>query len=349
LLLLIGSVNLINLLLIRASARARELAIRQSLGASHWHVMRQVMTETVLLCLVGGLCGMALAAGGIGLLQKLGVDLLPLGSYIGFDGRFALAALSGTVVLGMLIALPVAWYSVGVHLANAFRSGSRSATANRAAQRLRHSFIVAQISLAFILLTGAGLLGISLKRIMETSPGFQAGQLLAGQLSLPYKKYPDPAAQLALIERLVAAIQNQPGVASAAVGDLAPFGANDGSGLTAVEGVQIAKQDHYRNGVVGSYWRSLDIPLLQGRLLEDADNQRPQRVCVVDQAFARHYWPGASALGHRLNDGSVFKQDEAFTIVGVVGTVKQNKLDDANPKGPSTIPINTGLGQPSPS
>lgn len=333
LLLLIGSVNLINLLLIRASGRARELAIRQSLGASHWHVMSQVMTETVLLCLAGGLCGLALAAGGIRLLQKLGVDQLPLGGYIGLDGRFALVALSGTVVLGMLIALPVAWFSVRVHLANAFRSGSRSATANRAAQRLRHSFIVAQISLAFILLTGAGLLGISLKRVMETSPGFQAGQVLAGQLSLPYKKYPDPAARLALIERLVAAIQNQPGMASAAVGNLAPFGGNDSSGLTAVEGVQIARQDHYRNGVVGSYWRALDIPLLRGRLLEDADNHRKQRVCVVDQAFAHRYWPDTSPLGRRLNDGSVFNKDEAFTIVGVVGTVKQNKLEDANPLG----------------
>jgi predicted permease len=172
---------------------------------------------------------------------------------------------------------------------------------------------------------------------METSPGFQAGQVLAGQLSLPYKKYPDPAAQLALIERLLAAIQNQPGVASAGVGNLAPFGGNDSSGLTAVEGVQIAnggsQQDHYRNGVVGDYWRALNIPLLRGRLLEDADNQRKQRVCVVDQAFAHRYWPGGSPLGRRLNDGPVFNKDEAFTIVGVVGTVKQNKLDDANPKG----------------
>jgi predicted permease len=336
LLLLIGGVNLVNLLLIRAGGRARELAIRQSLGASHWHVMRQVMTETVLLCLVGGLYGLALAAGGIRLLQKLGVDQLPLGTYIGFDGRFALVALSGTVVLGILIALPVAWFSVRVHLANAFRSASRSATTNRAAQRLRHSFIVAQICLAFVLLAGAGLLGISLKRVMETSPGFQPGQVLAGQLSLPYKKYPDSASQLALIERLLAAIQDQPGVAFAGVGDLAPFGGNDSSGVTAVEGVQIANggslQDHYRNGVVGDYWRALDIPLLRGRLLEDADNRRNQRVCVVDQAFAHRYWPG-SPLGHRLNDGPMFNKDEAFTIVGVVGTVKQNKLDDANPKG----------------
>ncbi len=337
LLLLIGSVNLINLLLIRASGRARELAIRQSLGASQWHVVSQVMTETVLLCLAGGLGGLAGAAGGIRLLETLGADQLPLGSYIGLDGRFVLVALSGNVAMGMLIALPVAWFSIRVHLANTFRGDSRGATTSRVAQRLRHSFIVAQISLAFVLLAGAGLLGISLKRVMETSPGFQTGQVLVGQLSLPYKKYPDAAARLALIERLVAAIQTQPGVASAAAGDLVPFGGNDSNGVTAVEGVQIAngasQQTHYRNGVVGDYWRALNIPLVAGRLLEDADNQRPQRVCVVDQAFARRYWPGSSALGRHLNDGPIFKKDQAFTIVGVVGTVKQNKLDDANPFG----------------
>ena len=336
-LLLIGSVNIVNLLLIRASGRARELAIRRSLGASQWHVVSQVMTETVLLCSAGGVGGLAFAAGGIRLLETLGVDQLPLGTYIGMDGRFALVAMSGTVALGILIALPIAWFSVRGNLANAFQSESRGATINRSAQRLRHSFMVAQISLAFVLLTGAGLLGISLKRVMETSPGFQTGQVLTGELSLPYNKYPDPAARLALIERLEAAIQAQPAVASVGIGDLVPFGGNDDSGVTAVEGVEIAnggaQQDHYRNGVVGDYWRALDIPLIQGRLLEDADNQRKQRVCVVDQAFARRYWPGSSPLGRRLNDGAVFKKDEAFTIVGVVGTVKQNKLDDTSPRG----------------
>ncbi len=347
-LLLIGGVNLVNLLLIRTSGRVKEMAIRESLGASRRHVVSQVMTETVLLCVTGGLCGLAFAAGGIRLLESLGVDQLPLGTYIGFDGRFALVALSGTVVLGMLMAIPVAWFSLRARLANAFQSESRGATANRAAQRLRHSFIVAQISLAFVLLTGAGLLGISLKRVVETSPGFQTGKVLTGQLSLPYKKYPDAATRIAAIERLVAAIQSQPGVASVGAGSLMPFGAEDESGVTAVEGVQTAnvgsQQSHYRNGVVGDYWRVLNIPLVQGRLLEDADNERKQRVCVVDQAFARRYWPGRSPLGRRLNDGPVFKKDEAFTIVGVVGTVKQSKLDDTMPLGTVYYPYKYWAG-----
>jgi len=196
--------------------------------------------------------------------------------------------------------------------------------------------MVAQIGLAFVLLTGAGLLGMSLKHLLETSPGFQTEHVLTGQLSLPFKKYPDEKAALALLKRLVQAIQAQPGVLSVATSDLMPFGGDDDNGVTAIEGVEktdSGSRCHYRNGVVSDYWRVLAIPLIEGRLLEDADNERKQRVCVVDRAFAQRYWPGRSALGHRLNDGPVFKKDEAFTIVGVVASVKQTELGDRKPLG----------------
>jgi len=335
-LLLIGGVNVVNLLLIRASARAKEFAIRQSLGAGRWQVLSQVMTETVLLTLLGGLFGLAIAAAGIRLLETLGVDQLPLGAYIAFDGRLALISLAGAVVLGIVIAAPVVWFNLRGRLANAMQSESRGGTSARATQRLRHSFMVAQIGLAFVLLTGAGLLGMSLKHLLETSPGFQTEHVLTGQLSLPFKKYPDEKAALALLKRLVQAIQAQPGVLSVATSDLMPFGGDDDNGVTAIEGVEktdSGSRCHYRNGVVSDYWRVLAIPLIEGRLLEDADNERKQRVCVVDRAFAQRYWPGRSALGHRLNDGPVFKKDEAFTIVGVVASVKQTELGDRKPLG----------------
>lgn len=335
-LLLMGAMNLINLLLIRASGRAKELAVRQSLGASRWHLVSQVMTETVLLTLVGGVFGLGFAAGGTRLLDTLGVDQLPLGSYVAFDGRLALVALAGAVVLGILIALPVAWFNLRGHLANVMQSEFRGGTTGRATQRLRHSFIVAQIALAFILLTGAGLLGMSLKHVLETSPGFQTERVLTGQLSLPFQKYPNAAAALALVERIVHAIQAQPGVLSVGAGDLVPFGEDDDSGVTAIEGIEkvdSGSHPHYRNGVVGDYWRVMGIPLIEGRLLQDADNGRKQRVCVVDQVFAQRYWPGKSALGHRLNDGPVFSGADAFTIVGVVASVKQKELDDTKPLG----------------
>ncbi len=224
------------------------------------------------------------------------------------------------------------------------QSVSRGATSSRAAQRLRHGFIFAQIAMSFVLLSGAGLLGISLRHALETSPGFSSEHLLTGQITLPYKKYPDVNIAQALIDRVVQAVQAQPGVTSVAVTDLLPFGAKNDSGATAIEGVppaQSGTHSHYRNGIAGDYWRTMRIPLLQGRLLDDADNQQKRRVCVVDQVFAQRYWPGRSALGHRLNDGPRFDKDQAFTIVGVVPTVKQIGLDDAKPLG--TISLSVSL------
>ena len=173
-LLLIGAVNLINLLLIRASDRAKEMAIRQSMGASRGHVVRQVVTETVLLTATGGLLGVVVGAWGTQLLQVLGANRLPLGAHIAFDGWLASIGLVGSVVLGVVIAMPIAWFNLRSHLANALQSESRTGTINRATQRLRHGFIVAQIALAFVLLAGAALLGLSLKKVMAVSPGFRA-------------------------------------------------------------------------------------------------------------------------------------------------------------------------------
>src|SRR5436305_8417080 len=185
-LLLIGAVNLVNLLLIRASGRAKEMAIRRSMGASRAHVVRQVMIETVLLTFVGGVLGLAVGAWGIRLLEVLGADRLPLGAHIAFDGWLALIGLVGAILLGVAIAVPIAWFNLSSHLANALQLESRTGTVSRAAQRLRHGFIVAQIALAFVLLAGAALLGLSLKKVMAVSPGFRADHVLTGEFTVQY-------------------------------------------------------------------------------------------------------------------------------------------------------------------
>src|SRR3989442_5196953 len=186
-LLLIGTVNLVNLLLIRASGRAKEMAIRQSMGASRGHVVRQVMTETVLLTFAGGLLGLVVSAWGIRLLEVLGAERLPLGAHIAFDGWLALIGLVAAILLGVVIAVPIAWFNLGSHLANALQSESRTGTISRAAQRLRHGFIVAQIALAFVLLASAALLGLSLKKVMAVSPGFRADHVLTGEGTISWQ------------------------------------------------------------------------------------------------------------------------------------------------------------------
>src|SRR5437762_7194302 len=330
-LLLIGAVNLVNLLLIRASGRAKEMAIRRSMGASRAHVVRQVMIETVLLTFVGGLLGLVVGTWGIRLLEVLGADRLPLGAHIAFDGWLALIGLAGAGVLGIGIAVPIAWFNLNTHLANALQSESRTGTVSRAAQRLRHGFIVAQIALAFVLLAGAALLGLSLKKVMAVSPGFRADHVLTGEVTVPFSYNARP-----FLDRLLEAIGRQPGVAAAGAITNVPLSGESGKSAVTPEGyippAGESLHGHYLYQVTGDYFTALGIPLREGRFLTSADSHRADRVCVVDEDFARRYWPrgrGGGALGQRVFQGNDSDDAELFTIVGVVGAVKQAELTES--------------------
>ncbi len=337
-LLLIGAVNLINLLLVRASGRVKELAVRQALGAGRGYVVSEVVVETTLLTLVGGLLGLAVGYGGIQLLRVLGVDRLPLGSRIAFDARLALVALVAAIVLGILVAAPIAWFSLRRHLGNALQSESRSGTSGRGAQFLRHSFIVSQIALAFILLAGAGLLSLSLERAMAVSPGFQSDHVLTGQILLPWADYPDGTSRLAFVEKLMDKAGHLPGVLSAGAVSNVPFSGRSGKSAATVVGYALrpgeSPRGHYSYGVGGDYFQAMGFSLRAGRFLTAADSHRAERVCVVDEVFARFYWPNASAIGQRLWEGSEAGKDaDAFTVVGVVGETKQAGLTEDQAQG----------------
>jgi len=341
-LLLIGGVNLVNLLLIRANGRAKEFAVRQALGASRGHLSREIITETMLLTLTGGVLGLAGGVAGIQLLAQLGTDQLPLGTNIIFDGRTATIALAGSALVGLALAAPVIWLSVRGNLAPVLKAETRGGTVSLAAQRLRHVFIVAQVALAFVLLSGAGLLGVSLNNVLSASPGFQADQVLTGRISMPWKRYPDTEPRQAFLERLLGELRAQPGVSAAGFINGLPFGGNSSNNATSVEGVERAPGEsirtHITNSVLGDYWQSLSIPLIDGRFLTDADHQGDLKVCVVDQALVDRYWPGGSGVGHRLSTDPTFTEENAVTIVGVVGTVKQDDLTDATPLGTIYLP-----------
>lgn len=337
-LLLIGVVNLMNLLLIRANARLKELAVRQAIGASRRHVVNEVLVETTLLTLVGGLLGFAVGAGGIRLLSVLGADRLPLGTHIAFDLRVALAALAGAVVLGLVMGIPISWLSLRGYAADALQSESRGGTAGRAAQALRHGFIVAQIALAFVLLAGSGLLGLSLRKVMAVSPGFRPENVLSGQISLPGKGYPDGPALLAFTEKLEAELGRQPGVLAVGVATNVPLSGISNKSAATVEGYRPppgeSLRGHYSYSVGGDYFNALGFTLREGRFLVEADSRRPDRVCVVDEDFARHYWPKGGAIGRRVFEGGeVGAPSEAYTVVGVVGAVKQAGLVEDQAQG----------------
>src|SRR5438552_11760282 len=339
-LLLIGAVNLVNLLLIRASGRAKEMAIRRSMGASRWHVVRQVMIETLLLTSVGGVLGLIIGAWGIRVLEVLGADRLPLGAHIAFDGWLALIGVAGAVVLGIGIAMPIAWFNLGSHLANALQSESRTGTINRATQRLRHSFIVAQIALAFVLLAGAALLGLSLKKVMAVSPGFRADQILTGECTISWQLEPD---RVGIVDRLLESIRQQPGIAAAGTITNIPLSGDNGKtaitpkGYVAPPGQSL--HGHYSLGVTGDYFSALGIPLREGRFLTSADSHRSERFCVVDEDFARRYWPKGDALGQRVFQGSDSDESKLFTIVGIVAAVKQAELTEPQGQGAVYLPF----------
>src|SRR5213082_433653 len=337
-LLLIGAVNLVNLLLIRASGRAKEMAIRRSMGASRVHVVRQVIIETVLLTFVGGLLGLAVGAWGIRLFEVLGADRLPLGAHIAFDGWLASIGLAGAVVLGVVIAVPIAWFNLSTHLAHALQSESRTGTISRAAQRLRHGFIVAQIALAFVLLAGAALLSLSLKKVMAVSPGFRADHVLTGEFTVPFKYDARP-----ILDRLLEAIGQQPGVGAAGAITNVPLNGESGKSAVTPKGYVPAAGEslhgHYSYQVTGDYFTALGIPLREGRFLTSADSHRADRLCVVDEDFARRYWPHGGALGQRVFRGSDSDDAKLFTIVGVVGAVKQAELTEPQGQGAVYLPL----------
>jgi predicted permease len=343
-LLLIGAVNLINLLLIRASSRLKEIAVRQALGAGRRHVVSEALVETTVLTVLGGLLGLAAGSVGIRLLALLGTDRLPLGAHIAFDARLAWIGLAGAIILGLVTGVPVAWTNLRGHSAEALQSESRGGTANRAAQGMRHAFIVAQIALAFVLLAGAGLLGLSLNKILAVSPGFRPDHLASGQISLPRKSYPDERALLTFNETLLRELRRQPGVQTAGLATNLPLSGISNKSAVTIQGRTLqpgeSPHGHYSYSVDGDYFTAMGFPLREGRFLDAADSRRSDRVCVVDEDFARRYWPQGHAIGQKLFEGAVQGDPaEAYTIVGIVGAVKQAGLTEDQAQGAVYYPF----------
>jgi predicted permease len=337
-LLLIGAVNLLNLLLIRASGRLKEIAVRQALGATRQRIVMGILVETSVLTLAGGLLGIAVAVAGVRLVNALGAERLPLGAYIVFDERVALVGLLAALSLGVVLAAPVALFNFRSFPARGLQAESRGATTGRAAQAPRHAFIVAQIALGVVLLTGSGLLGLSLKRVMSVPPGFRADHAVAGKISVAGNRYPSAEAALLFTERVVGELERNPGVVSAGISNNIPFSGRNGKSSATVEGQVLRPGESirasYSYSVTGDYFQAMGLPLRAGRFLSAADSRRKSRTCVVDEDFARYHWPKENPLEQKLFQGSQVGADaDAFTVVGVVGSVKQAGLTDDTAQG----------------
>lgn len=335
-LLLIGIVNVANLLLIRTTGRTRELAVRRAIGATPAQIVGTLLIETMLLSAIGGAMAVAVASGGIRLLAVLGAGRLPLGANIALDSRSAIVACAGAIAAGLSLVLPAAWYHLRSETAGGLNSASRSSTDSRGVRRVGHVFVIAQIALAFVLLSGTGLLATSLRHILAVPPGFDAANVLTGQISLT--RYGTEASRLAFLTRMMQAIAEQPGVAAVGVSTNVPLSGNANKSSATVEGrppsAEEPQRANYAYAVGGSYFAAMGIPVLEGRLLSAGDLGPDSHVCVVDESFARRHWPHGGAVGRRLFVGSQTGPDaEAFTIVGVAGDVKQAALSDEEALG----------------
>jgi putative ABC transport system permease protein len=321
LVLLIACANVANLLLARALTRRQEIGVRAALGASRGRLIRQLLVESLTLATLGGLAGVACAYWGLkSLVSILPADIPRLTEVAMRPGALWLTA-GATGLVGVLAGLLPALVSSGAAAQEAVRQGSRGSTGGR--RRWRDGLVAAEVALAVTLLAGAGLLVRSVRQLWQVRPGVDAEQVLALQLNPPAARYGDPAQAEQLYRQIVGRARTLPGIDAAAVSINVPL---TGSGPTisfSIDGApEVPPQDLPVTlwQVVGTdYFRTLGIPLLQGRAFEETDRSGSPRVGVINETMAGRYWPGASPLGQRvtLDDGGA-----AIEIVGVVSDVR---------------------------
>jgi predicted permease len=324
---LIACANVANLLLARSTARAREVAIRTALGAGRGALARQFLTECLLLGLVGGGLGLAVAAAGTGSLRAwLPADLPKVGE-IGLDARVLVFSFGASIAAVVVFGLAPSLQASGGNLSGALREGSAGAGESAGKRRLRHAFVAVETALSFVLLVGAGLLARSFARLQEVPLGFEPARVLTAGMSLPRSQYGQPGQWRSFYSTLVDRLRSEPGVESVAASLPLPL---YGAGLNfafQIEGrPERPGSDLTANytAMTPNYFHVLGIPLLRGRLIGDGDVEGSPRVCVISSAFAKRFFPGEDPIGRRLDFG--FRESVSREIVGIVGDVRRDGL-----------------------
>jgi predicted permease len=336
LLLLVACVNVANLLLIRASARSQELAIRAALGAGRGRLVRQLLAESGVLAAAGGVLGGMGAFAAVRALSVLAPPELPRREMIAVDGGVLLFAVGATLAAALLSGFLPAVFSATGDLGMWLRGGRRTSGGSRGAQALRHGLVIGQVALAIVGVASAGILVRSLVALQGAEMGFNPDRLLALSTLLPPDRLPERAQRVALQEEMVARVSALPGVVRAAATPRPPFSGEGGwSAMYSGEGQTPEAQAEnplVNFEVVGDgYFRTLEIPLLRGRALGAGDREGAPRVAVVSEAAARRTWPGADPIGRRVKLGPLESPAEWHTVVGVVGETRYRALSDPQP------------------
>jgi len=323
----IACANVANLLLARAASRHREMAIRAALGAGRWRIVRQLLTESVLLALLGGGVGLLLAWWGVDVLRAVSVDSLPTTTEVNLDGKVIIFTLLVSIVTGVIFGLAPALGAAKTDLHNTLKESGRGSTASGRRAWLRSALVVVEVALSLVLLVGAGLLIKSFLRILDTDPGFKSENLLTMQLALNVKK-DEGGKVLNFFNDLSGRIKGLPGVESVAFSNGLPLGqASDTSfAIVGRPKPEPGKQPQTMIYIPSTeYLQAMGIRLVKGRFFTAQDTHRSPRVAVIDEAFARQQFPDEDPLGHYIaGDG---KDNPDAEIVGVVAHVKHFGLD----------------------
>ncbi len=328
LVLLIACANVANLSLARGVSRHREIAIRSALGASRVRVVRQLLTESVLLALVGGGLGLLLAVWGVDLLVAFSPENLPRIKEVAIDWRVLAFTLFVSLLTGIIFGLFPALSTSKPNLTETLKEGSRG-TMGAKGQRLRALLVVSEVALSLILLVGAGLLIKSFLRLTHVDPGFAPTNVLTMQLSLTRMKYPEPQQTAAFFQELISRIEALPGVEAAGTVTELPLSGQDNDTFFTIEGkppVAFGSLENDANIRIISpdYFRAIGIPLLKGRSFTERDSEKAPNTIIVSDSFARRFLPNEDPIGKRLTID--FGKPWTGEIAGVVGSIRHSSL-----------------------
>lgn len=340
LVLLIACANLTTMLLARAASREREMAIRVALGASPLRLLRQMLTESVLLALLGGLAGVLLAVWGVDVLKAIGMQSVPRLHEVDLDLRVLAVTFFVSVGTGIVFGIVPGLASAKPELTEALKEGGRGSTSGRRRNRLRNGLVIFELALALVLLVGAGLLMKSFVRLQDVNPGFNPKNVLTAEIALPALKYPSDeggprylggrstANFFSELNRRVGAL---PGVEASAAGLVLPLSGSNTDSSFSIEGRTMQKNepgpDEEIRAATPDYFKVLQVPLLQGRFFTEGDNAGSPLVVIVNEALVRKFWPKGDALGKRITMDDPRKNPKWITIVGIIGNVRHRALE----------------------
>ncbi|HMG72329.1 MAG TPA: ABC transporter permease [Pyrinomonadaceae bacterium] len=328
--LLIGCANVANLMLARASGRQREIALRSALGASRFRIIRQLLTESVLLGVLGGALGILVAYWGVDAIRTASpgeaARFAPGWNHLGINTPVLVFTMLLSVLSGVLFGLAPAWQLSKPDLNSALKEGSRQASSG--SHRLRGLLVVSEVALSLMLLVSAGLLIRSFLQLVKTDPGFNSESLLTMNLVLPAAKYKEEAQRAAFYSDLISRVEGLPGIESVAAVNYLPLGGSNSSTGFLIEGVPEPPPGQEFVGryrvCTPNYFKTMGIDVLKGRAFSDQDKAGASPVIIVNETLARKYWPDSEAVGKRMRYTGPLKENPWMQVVGVVRDVKHD-------------------------